>query len=269
MNRMALLLLTLALAVPGSRVLAAQADSADYVWKHQLRASLFGDRVIHDGTGVISLDAPYRAENAAIVPLRIKAGFAQSKARYIKSVTVLIDNNPEPLAGVFHFFPQNGRADLALRVRINAYTTVRAIAATNDGQLYMAKKFVKASGGCSAPIGTDLEDAMKRIGRMKFRYPKVVLHQPLAVQLNISHPNISGLQMNQLTHLYIPPHFVKQVRVTYNDRPVLVARTGISISADPSFRFDFVPDRPGVLKAEVTDNKNLHFTAEHRIQPAS
>ena len=33
----------------------------------------------------------------------------------------------------------------------------------------MTKKFVKASGGCSAPIGADLDAAMKRLGKMKFR----------------------------------------------------------------------------------------------------
>lgn len=269
MNRYVLLLLALWLGLLSSGVLAAEAETDNYAWEHKLRQEYFGTQAIQDGAGVISLQTPYRAENAAIVPIRISAGFPQSATHYIKSITVLIDNNPEPLAGVFDFYPRSGRADLALRVRINAYTHVRAIAATNDGRLYMAAKYVKASGGCSAPVGTDLEDAMKRLGKMKFRYSKVVLHQPLEMQLIISHPNISGLQMNQLTHLYIPAHFVKQVRLTYNDQPVLVARTGISISADPSFRFYFVPASAGVLKAEVIDNKNMHFTAKRRIEPAS
>ena len=52
-------------------------------------------------------------------------------------------------------------------MRIAEYTNVRAIAETSDGQLYMASRFVKASGGCSAPALKDHEQAMARLGQMK------------------------------------------------------------------------------------------------------
>ena len=76
--------------------------------------------------------------------------------------------------GIFHFTPHSGKADLALRVRLNAYSNVRVITETSDGKLHMSKRFVKASGGCSAPVGTNLEAAFKRMGKMKFKIgPKV------------------------------------------------------------------------------------------------
>lgn len=260
------LLLTLCFGLASHPVLA---QDDEFAWNNGLRQSFFGDRTIHDGAEVIDLEAPKRAENAAIVPIRIHAGFPQTEQRHIRQVTVLIDNNPTPLAGRFQFYPQSGRADLAMRVRINAYTQVRAIAETNDGELYMTKRFVKASGGCSAPVGTDIDAAMARLGQMKFRLQDVAMSRPNEVQLNISHPNITGLQMDQLTRHYLPAHFVKRIEVSYGDQPVLTAETDISISEDPSFRFYFVPEGEGELRAEVIDNKEQRFSLADPVVPAA
>ena len=253
----------------------AQAADEDFVWENGLRQRYFGDRPVTLDESIIRLEAPKRADNAAIVPIRVRARIPQSPERYIKTVTVLVDQNPSPLAGQFHFFPESGRADLAMRIRVNAYTNVRAIAETNDGQLYLSKRFVKASGGCSAPMGTDLDEALSRLGKMKLR----LLHaeakaSPVPVQLNIRHPNLSGLQMDQLTQLYLPAHFVKKLRVSYNDTPVLIAETDISISEDPSFRFYFQPQSQGTLgegtlKAEIIDSKDMSFETLMDIQPGS
>lgn len=247
----------------------ALAGEDEFIWNNGLRQSYFDDRVIHDGDGVIGLQAPDRAENAAIVPIRLQAGFPQTPDRYIRNVIVLIDNNPAPLVGRFQFYPESGRADLAMRVRINAYTQLRAIAETNDGELYMAKHFIRASGGCSAPVGTDIEAAMARLGLMRLRLPEVTIGQPSEAQLNISHPNITGLQMDQLTRHYMPAHFIRRVEVTYDGRPVLTAETDISISEDPSFRFYFVPQGEGELRAEVVDNKDQHFTLAEQVAPVA
>jgi len=238
----------------------ALAADEDFFWNNGLRQSYFGDRPIVEDDSIISLEAPKRAENAAIVPIRIQSQLEQSPDRYIKTITVLVDQNPAPLAGRFHLFPETGRADLSMRIRINAYTNVRAIAETNDGKLYLSKRFVKASGGCSAPMGTDLDEALARLGKMKLRVlDKEAKASPVPVQLNIRHPNLSGLQTDQLTQLHIPAHFVKKLRVTYNDTPVLLAETDISISEDPSFRFYFQRRGEGLLKAEIVDSKELAF----------
>jgi sulfur-oxidizing protein SoxY len=118
----------------------------------------------------------------------------------------------------------------------------------------MTKKFVKASGGCSAPIGADMDAAMKRLGKMKFRLDGgIKAGKPTLAQLLISHPNVTGMQMNQVTRFIQKSHFVEKVFVTYNDKPILTAKTDIAISADPNFRFYFVPEKPGILKAEITD----------------
>ena len=131
---------------------------------------------------MITLKAPARAEDPAVVPLKIKAAFSQTEQRYIKTIYVVIDQNPVPLAGTFHFTGKSGRADLALRVRVNAFTPVRAVAETNDGQLYMSKSFVKASGGCSGPVPDDLTRALTRAGKMHMRTLGLALNEPTHAQ---------------------------------------------------------------------------------------
>ena len=75
----------------------------------------------------------------------------------------------------------------------------------------------------------------------------------------ISHPNLTGMQMDQVTRLVKPAHFIEHIEVSYNGVPVLTAKTDIAISQDPNFRFYFVPTEAtaGVLKAEIRDNKGM------------
>ena len=59
----------------------------------------------------------------------------------------------------------------------------------------------------------------------------------------VRHPNNSGLQRDQVTLLYIPAHFVDELSVWQGDALLFSMVGGISISEDPNFRFDFIPER--------------------------
>jgi sulfur-oxidizing protein SoxY len=235
----------------------------------KVKNSLFEERAIEtSGNEIITLDAPVRAEDAATVPIAIKAQITQSPQKYVQTIYLVIDKNPSPIAAVFHLTPDSGRADIDTRVRIEEYSYVRAIAEMNDGQLYMAMHYVKASGGCSAPAGKDQEAALARLGKMKFRLEnEVALNRPNLAQLMISHPNNSGLQMDQLTRHYIPARFVRRIDVTYSGKLILSADVDFSISENPNFRFYFTPREAGDLKAEVIDSSELKFNSYIRVEP--
>lgn len=234
--------------------LLATASKDESNWNNILKNQYFPGKSILESDDVIEIDAPYRAEDPALVPLKIISKIKQTKEKYIKKITVFVDKNPFPFVGEFGFTLESGKADLAMRVRVNSYSYVRAIAEMNDGQIYMTKKFVKASGGCSAPIGADLDTAMKRLGKMKFKMDKGIKKgKPALTQLLISHPNITGMQMDQVTRYIKKSHFVDQLEVTFDGKPVLTAKIDIAISADPNFRFYFVPNKSGELKAEFSD----------------
>lgn len=248
MNQLCKVLLLLALPA------LALAEGDDITWETSLKNQFFAGKSIEESDAVISLEAPYRAEDPAIVPVRVSSKFSQSKEKYVKKIWMFVDKNPFPFVGEFDFFPESGKADLAMRVRVNTYSNIRAVAETNDGKLTMTKKFVKASGGCSAPIGADLDEAMKRLGKVKFRLDDgLQLGQANQAQLMISHPNLTGMQMDQITRFIRKSHFIDQLKVSFNGKPVLNAKIDIAISADPNFRFYFVPDKPGELKAEFSD----------------
>lgn len=249
-------------------VLAAPADatpqaSAAPIWP-KVRNGLFGTRAIDENAGeIIVLEAPNRAEDASTVPIAIRTKIVQSPSRYVQKLYLLVDNNPSPIAAVFELTPDSGRADIETRIRIEQYTDVRAIAELNDGSLYMASHYVKASGGCSAPADKDPKEALRNAGRIKLRVDgPLEAGKPAAVQLAISHPNASGLVLDQVSRLYEPAYYVRKLSVRYGDKLVLSADIDFSISENPNFRFYFLPSGDGALRADVVDTKDLSFSSE-------
>lgn len=238
----------------------------------RVREPLFGKRPIRsDAEAVIALDAPNRAEDAAIVPIGIRAQFPQSADRWIQRMWLVIDNNPSPVGVLLQYTQASGRADIETRVRVDEYTFVRAIAETNDNQLWMATRFVKASGGCSAPPGKDPAAALASLGQMRLRVDGGggTATSPTLAQLMISHPNHSGLAMDQMTRQFTPPHFVRHVEITYGGRPVLTADVDFTLSENPNLRFYFVPRESGELKANIVDSRDQRFETAIRYNPAA
>jgi sulfur-oxidizing protein SoxY len=238
-------------------------------------AAIFKDRPIESGSAdVIELETPRRAEDASVVPVAVRAKFRQSNERSIKRIWIIVDNNPSPVSATIEYTLASGRAGIETRLRIDEYTFVRAIAETNDGRLWMAANFVKASGGCSAPPGKDPQAALASLGKMKFRIDgDIKPGVPLIAQLMISHPNDSGMVMDQATRQYTPSHFVRKVDVTFNGQPVISADLDFSVSENPNMRFYFVPMEQGELRAEVVDSHDLTFKAavkveSHRLAPS-
>lgn len=224
-----------------------------------------GKDIRENADDLIALDTPKRAEDAAIVPITIKLLQPQTADKYVKNIHLVIDNNPEPYSANFHLTPEIRDVEIGTRVRVDQYTDLRVIAEMNDGTMHMVSKFVKASGGCSAPAGKDAEAALARMGQMQIRMRQPAIGEPVQTQIIVSHPNYSGLQYDQKTRRYINAHYVKNIGVEYNDKTLLSVDTGISVSEDPSIRFTFTPAETGVLKAKVIDSEAMEFSADKQI----
>ena len=260
------LVCVLAFALGAGAARAQDANPANSAVWNKVHASVFAGAAIEAADNVVALETPMRAEDAAIVPVAIRSRFAQGTERFIETIWLIVDNNPSPIAAVFHFTPDSGRADMETRIRVEQYTHVRAVARTSDGKLYMAANYVKASGGCSAPAGKDAVAARASLGKMRMRVDDpLVPGRPALAQLMISHPNDSGLAMDQVTRLYAPPHFVRKVSVSYAGKPVMSADVDFSISENPNFRFYFTPDDGGELEAKIVDNQDLAFETTVRL----
>ena len=176
-----------------------------------LKYDVVGDAEILDGSDRLAFEAPFRAHDAATVPITIKE--IDGDGPDFVRLTLIVDENPAPIAAEFSFGPAMGEIDLEARVRVDAYTNVRAIAETADGEFYMVGRYVRASGGCSAPSLKDSEAALANIGKMRLRLfdlkdiqKKTASLQSGArreAQIMMRHPNYSGFQRNQLTHLFV------------------------------------------------------------------
>jgi sulfur-oxidizing protein SoxY len=233
-----------------------------------LAPQIFGDRTIHDGSTVVGIDAPYRAEDAALVPISLHSLLGSDDIRHVVSVTLLIDENPSPLAAVFKPGAASGMRSISSRVRIDSYTNVTAVAELSDGGLYATQRFVKAAGGCSAPAAKQDSDPVAA-GEMRFRqFPTLAAADPgrNEAQLMIRHPNYSGMQMDQLTRLYIPAHFVKSIKIHQGEELLLAVESGISISENPVFRFDYRANGATTFSADIEDSDGRSF---HQDWPAT
>lgn len=240
------------------------------VWKKVRQSYFEGRTIVEDVDGkVVALKAPKRAEDAATVPVQIKTGVNQSKDRFIQKLYLFIDANPSPVAAIFTFTPESGRADIDTRVRIEAYSHMRAVAEMNDGKLFMATHYIKAAGGCSAANGT-LPDYANFQPKLKFKVdPNVEKDQPNLAQLMINHPNASPLVKDQLTHLFQPAYYVRTINVSYAGKQIMTADVDFSISENPNFRFYFTPSGEGELRAEVVDTKDVKVESFVKITPTA
>ena len=111
---------------------------------------------------------------------------------------------------------------------------------------------------------------MARLGKMQLK--PMTQFAPGTVnqaQLLISHPNYTGMQIDQLSRLWIPRDYVRNVSVRYGDQPVLEIEGDISISEDPAFSFSFVPEAPAPMVVQVEDTKGRKFEQSWPIGPAS
>lgn len=239
--------------------LAAETAEQD-VWP-ALQKEIFGDRDVVEDPGAIALEAPYRAEDAALVPLvvRIPATIAPS----VTKLSLVIDKNPAPLVADFTFGPAAGDGErrIETRVRVDMYSNVRAIVETADGKLHMATKFVKAAGGCSAPALKDTDAALAEAGKMQIKFLGGTDHRE--GELKIRHPQYSGLQLNQATGYYIPAKFLRVIDVQRGQDRVFRMEGGISLSENPNIRFTYQggPDETLKVFAEDTDGRSFTGSA--------
>lgn len=256
------------MAAPAALWAQTTPEESQKIWQ-ELKPEIFKDRTVLGDDGIVALEVPKRAQDAGLVPVDITIDPAKADGG-VKAVTLVIDANPSPLAAVFTLGQDAGVRHISTRVRVNDYSFVRIIAETKSGELHMMEKFVKASGGCSAPAVKNPGEAKITMGVMKLRqFPEtgtVAASKPHELQLMIRHPNNSGFQMDQITRNFIPPHFVKTLMVTQDGRDILKMEGGISISEDPNFRFDYLPDSAKEIEAVAIDTEGLTFRSKWPVE---
>ncbi len=267
-RRQSLVLGFSAVAVSPGAIWAA-APVADDPWPG-LVTDVFSDTAMQRTDSVVIMEAPYRSLDAALTPLTVNLSPPAGDA--IKTVTLVVDRNPAPVAAVFRLGETADVSRIETRIRVNENTAMHAVAETVSGKLYVSEKFIKAAGGCSAPSIKNQDEAVASLGKMKLRQfgAPTSASAPREVQLQIRHPNNSGFQVDQVTHYYIPARFVSDIKLWQGEDLIVGIEGGISLSEDPTVRVTFRHNGAKSFRADILDTDQAAFSASwDAIPPGS
>ncbi len=115
---------------------AFQAKNVDAALK-----AMFGDRPMTPSED-FEFKVPDIAEDGSIVPVTVATDMPG-----VKSISLFVDANPNPLSARFNFMP-GAVAQFKTRIKMGESSDVRAVIETEDA-LYVAVKNVKVTlGGC-------------------------------------------------------------------------------------------------------------------------
>ena len=245
-------------------VTASPLRAEEDVWP-ALKQANFGDRAIQAEDDKIILDAPTNAEDASLVPITMRV--PPEVKDNLKSLTLIIDKNPNPVVAKFTFGPaagSGGERSISTRVRVDNFSHVHAIPETGDGNLHMATKFVAASGGCAAMNAKDPDTENVDLGKMLVKtFPPALSTAPLFEgQVMLKHPNSNGMQLDIDTGGYIPARFIKEMTVKRGNDLVFRMESTFSISTNPNFRFTFGRGADNELYVSMVDTDGTVFTAK-------
>lgn len=216
----------------------------DTVWPY-VQQQMFNSMPVSEANpDELAITGPSRASSGAQVPVTITV----DTDRFVK-LYLLIDNNPFQHAATFELSKATQTTEISTRIRMEVDSHVRVVAQTANGELFMSKVAIRASGGCSGYMDVFDPELTKDLG--KILYKKRGTEQVT----RIKHPMFTGLQKDLESGGYIPEWTVKTITWRDGDDIVLTAKTYISISQDPYIKFNYAGD----VSIHVIDTKGNEY----------
>jgi sulfur-oxidizing protein SoxY len=254
---------------------ALPAWAAGEAWE-SVKAQLYGDRALLDGGTVIAIDAPYRTYEDARTALA--AQVVAPEGTDVAKVTLVLDENPMPVSAVFALERPQPSFYFDVTMRINGPTPMHVIAETTDGRIFVSEAMVKTSGqgACSAPPGTDPKEALATLGRMDIQLADALpgvasgkldslMSRLNRMDLDITHPSHSGMQMDQISLLFIPMRYVENVDIDLDGSGYVEMTGSISLSENPRVGLA-VPRSTQSVDVTMTDTDGT-TTHAHKTLP--
>ena len=180
-------LLLALLAVPWESWAAQDDPVSSVMWEYHHARLLDGAPYVFDERIVVQV--PPFAEDARQVPIQVDASAYDGEV-----VRILAWAELNPIAQIFDFRPgEQVVARLAIRIRVEQATPIRAAVLTRDGLWHIGSAQVDAAGGgCTAPSVVRAEAGWEeRLGQvLGKRYP---LADSSRLRLQVAHPMDNGL----------------------------------------------------------------------------
>lgn len=209
----------------------------------------------------IKIDGPRRAESGAQVPVTFSYDKASANGVDIKKIYVIVDANPIQLAATYHLTELLGNFNMETRIRMETDSFVRLVGETADGKLYMAKREIRAAGGCGGTVENDEAKTRAEAGKIKMNVEEPVKVGAVNTAVfNIRHVMRTGLQRDLVSQGFVPAFYINKTDFKYNGKPVMTVDVGVGTSENPYMKFKFTPDAPGKLEVTATDNEGKSFS---------
>lgn len=180
----------------------------------------------------VKVDFPAIAENQRQFPVQVDARAVAG----VKRIIVFADLNP--IQKAVEFTPHDAEAFIALRIKLDQRTPVRAAVEVADGSWLLSGGWIDAAGGgCSAPPvsrvkGDWAQSLMQLRGRlwsMPGAGPGAGLSRPTArLALAVRHPMDTGFVDN------IPGYWLETVALRAGGRLLAQLRLNASVAEDPA-----------------------------------
>ncbi|MEO1543344.1 MAG: quinoprotein dehydrogenase-associated SoxYZ-like carrier [Pseudomonadota bacterium] len=268
----------ISVALIGAPMTTVHKASASETW-NDLKPDVFGDRSIEVSTDVVEFQAPFRPDDQTAVPVSVKAKLTDG--RTIRRIVIIIDENPSPVAADFKIGGVRTSVQLAAKFRLNRGTDMRAVVEASDGRLYMASRHVKFAGGqaaCAAPPNGDPAEIAANMGKMTLVHGSAGAGQQASssvssmrrkAKLDVSHPNHTGMVLDQISLLYVPLRMVTNLEINQDGEPVFAMEGSISLAQDPSIEFDYRPNGSEKLTVRLRDSDATEWKREFPVGPST
>ncbi|MDX1723245.1 MAG: quinoprotein dehydrogenase-associated SoxYZ-like carrier [Pseudomonas sp.] len=193
---------------------------------------------------------PPFAEDARQVPILVDASAYQGQV-----VRILAWAELNPIAQIFDFAPgAEVLPRLAMRIRIEQATPIRAAVLTRDGLWHVGSSYIDAAGGgCTAPSVVRAEAGWEeRLGQVLGK--RFALASTDRLRLQIAHPMDNGLVGG------IPEFYLNQAELRDEDGKVLATLELFpSVSENPTLSLEVQGE--GETELWLRDNNGNEFKA--------
>jgi sulfur-oxidizing protein SoxY len=202
-------------------------------------------------TDEITLIAPDRAENGAVVQVEIICKLANTEA-----IALFVAENPTPLiANVM--LSSGAQARLVTRIKMAQTSQVKVIAKVGNQYYTKTKQVVVLEDGCG---GSDTDAKFESSMKMRAK----LVDEIAEVKVIIVHPMTTGHAKNSAGQL-IPAHFIQTLEATLNGHKVLEAHCSTAISKNPYFTFYVAGAKLGDM-VMVKWQDNMGYAGQSEIQ---
>ena len=207
----------------------------------------------------VAVRTPAFADDAMNVPLQVDARALGAAGGGVQRLLVVVDRNP--IREVLAFEPLRALPVLALRIRLEQASPVRAMAQTRDGQWHVGGVWAQAAGGgCTVPGASRADGSWKStLNQVQARIFRNMADGSRRLRVRVMHPMDTGLAAG------IPAFYIERLElVDAGGQAWWRLALHEPVSENPLMTFELPSEGPQAFRLQGQDNNGNRIDAEVR-----